>query len=275
MRNTLLGMLLALPLAAAATDRVGSRAPLEGQLLIVGSSTMAPLVTAIARRFAEVHPRVTIVVETGGSGRGIADVRAGKAHIGMASRALGERESDLYGIPIARDGVAIIVHRDNAVKALTDEQIAAIFTGRVTSWKELGGSAAPISVLNVEPGYGAPEMFTHYFKIEYASIKARAVLGDNALRFQAIAADPGATTYTSMGEAERAALKGAPIRLLPVQGVAATSRNIRTGSYPLSRALTLLTRAAPAGLSKEFINFSLTSEITDLVKQHEFIPYLD
>jgi phosphate transport system substrate-binding protein len=101
------------------------------------------------------------------------------------------------------------------------------------------------------------------------------VLGDNAGRIEAIVQRPDGITYASVGMAERAAHGGTPIKLLPTEGTAATSRNIRSGDYPLSRPLLLLTHEPPTGLAKAFIDFALSSQVTDLVERHDFIPYLD
>jgi phosphate transport system substrate-binding protein len=101
------------------------------------------------------------------------------------------------------------------------------------------------------------------------------VVDDNLGRIQAIRENPDAIAYLSIGTALNLADSGAPIRLLPVDGVAATTKNIRTGNFPISRPLLLLTKDLPTGLAKEFINFSMSSKIADLVLQHDFIPYAD
>lgn len=246
-----------------------------GILLLTGSSTMTPLMTAIGRRFEGLHPGVRVEVQPGGSGRGIADTRQGKADIGMASHALTDKEGDLYGFPIARDGICLIVHRDNPVRALSDRQVADIYTGRIVNWQKVGGRNAPVAVLNAREGYGSVDLFTKYFNLSYDAIKARQLVGDNQTRIRAISDNPSAIVYVSVGEAERKAQAGAPIRLLPVGGVAATSKNIRSGNFPISRPLTLVTKNLPSGLAKEFIEFSLSSQVSDLILAHDFVPYLD
>ena len=80
-------------------------------------------------------------------------------------------------------------------------------------------------------------------------------------RIGVVAGNPNAITYVSAGEAERRARAGAPLKLLPVSGVEATSRNIRSGNFPISRLLILVTKGMPAGLVKEFIEFSLSAQV--------------
>lgn len=246
-----------------------------GNLLLTGSSTMTPLMKEIGRRFEGLHPGVRVEVQAGGSGRGITDTRQGKADIGMASYALTDKEGDLYGFPIARDGVCLILHRDNPVRTLSDRQVVDIFTGRIVNWNKVGGRDAPVTVLNAREGYGSVDLFTHYYNLRYDVIKARQMVGDNQTRINAISDNPNAIVYVSVGEAERKAQAGAPIKLIPVGGVAATSRNIRSGNFPISRPLTLVTKGLPTGLAKEFIEFSLSSQVGDLILAHDFVPYLD
>ncbi len=144
---------------------------LQGKIHLTGSSTMAPLVTALGRRFQAMHPGVVIEVATGGSALGIHDVREGTCEIGMVGRALKNDERDLIGLPIARDGVCLILHKDNPVKSLSSEQIIGIYTGKITNWKAAGGNDAPITAINRSEGRAQRELFTHFFEIKNEDFK--------------------------------------------------------------------------------------------------------
>lgn len=211
----------------------------------------------------------------GGSGRGVSDARAGKADIGMVSRALSEMERDLHGISIARDGVVVIVHKDNPVSALSDRQLLDIYSGKIANWRQVGGRGAPLHVLAATPEGGSSELISHYLKLPYEQIKAQRRIGPNAERIAAVAADPRAIIWVSVGEAERNVREGVPIKLLAVGGVAASSRNVRNGNYPISRPLTLVTRGTPTGAAQTFIEYCVSAQITDSVVAFDFVPYLD
>lgn len=258
---------------AAAEKGLSPAAP--SRLLITGSSTMCPLIAEIGRRFQELHPEVRVEVQCGGSGRGINDAREGKADIGMASRALTEKERDLYGFPIARDGISLIVHKDNPVTSLSDAQVAGIFTGRITNWRRVGGRDAAVIVVNPGKGYSSAELFTHYFKLNYEDIKTGITAGDNPIRIRAVLDNPNAIAYTSSGEAERTATAGVAIKPLPFNNVMPTSRNVITGNYPITRPLTLVTKNLPSGRVKEFIDYCLSSSVIDLIERFDFVPYED
>lgn len=279
-RSRLCTALTAVALVAAntcAAQGVPARGtvPLSGKILISGASTMTPMMAAVGKRFSSMHPGVQIEVQTVGTAQGVENVTSGKADIGMASRALTDKESGLYSFAIARDGVCLVVHKNNPVRSLTNRQVSDIFTGQIDNWSKVGGRDAPISPINAMEGLGAVELFTHFFNIRYSAIKSPIVANNNLERVKVITENPNGIGYMSFGIAQNQADAGAPIKLLPVDGVAATTKNIRSGNYPISRPLLLVTKAVPAGLVKAFINFSLSSQITDIVLQHEFVPYLD
>jgi phosphate transport system substrate-binding protein len=245
---------------------------LSGKLVITGASTLAPLIAEIGKRFESLHPKVRIDVQSGGSSRGVADARQGLADIGMVSRAMKEDERDLSAFPVARDGVCPILHQENPVQALTDEQIVEIYTGKISNWKLVGGKDAPITVVNKADGRSTLEVFLQYFKLKNSDVKAQVVIGDNEQGVKTVAGNPHAIGYVSIGTAEYDAIHGVPIKLLPIGGVAASTENVRTGVFPLSRPLHLVTRTTPSGLAKAFIEYAQSKAVHDLISQQYFVP---
>jgi CheY-like chemotaxis protein len=159
--------------------------------------------------------------------------------------------------------------------AQSDAQVAAIYIGSVTNWKNVGGLDEPITVISRAEGRSELELFLDYFKIKKTEVKAQSETGDNVLAIRAVSDNKQAINFVSIGESERAAQNGTPIRLLPISGIAASSKTVRTGDYPLSRALTLVTKGTPTGLAEKFLDFCLSSQATDLIRQRGFVPYLD
>jgi len=232
------------------------------------------MITAIGERFRTVRPDIRVEVACGGSERGIRDVREGTAEIGMATRALKADEKDLYGFPIARDGLSVITHKNNPVRSLSPEQISGIFSGKIVSWRQVGGNDAPITVILKEKGKVATEFLVKHFDLA-GKIQGKVVPGDNPETANAVLSDPNAIGYLSSGEAERRAAAGEAIRTIPLEGVMPTARNIITGNYPLTRPLTLITRELPKGPTKEFVNYCLSSKVVDLIERFDFVPYED
>ncbi|MES2319412.1 MAG: phosphate ABC transporter substrate-binding protein [Pseudomonadota bacterium] len=244
----------------------------ENKLVLTGASTVAPLISEIGKRFEKANPGVQVDVQTGGSSRGVNDVRTGMADIGMASRALKPEEQVFKSYTIALDGIGIILHKDNPVRSLTDAQIVAIYTGKITNWKDLGGRDSRITVVNKAEGRSTLELFLAHFALKNSQIAAQVVIGDNQQGIKSVVGNPGAIGYVSIGTAEYESGQGAPIRMLPMNGVAASVSNVANGSFPLSRPLNLVTKDAPLGLAKRFIEFARSEAVNDIVKSQYFVP---
>lgn len=244
----------------------------ERKLVLSGSSTVAPLLSEIGKRFEAKNPGARVDIQSGGSGRGVSDARQGLADIGLVSRALKGDEKDLTAFSVALDGVCVILHKDNPVAALADEQIVGIYTGRIANWKDVGGQDAPIAVVNKAEGRSTLELFCRYYKLKPADIKASVVIGDNQQGIKTVAGDPRSIGYVSIGTAEYEAGRGGAIKLLPCGGVAASIDNVKNASFPLSRPLNLVVKKAPEGLVKEFLDFALSGEVHDLVRGQYFVP---
>lgn len=244
----------------------------DNRLTLTGSSTIAPLAAEIAKRFEQKNPGVRVDVQTGGSSRGVADARSGLADIGMASRSLKADEKDLAPHTLAMDGVGIILHGSNTLPTLTDDQIKAIYRGQIKNWQEVGGKDLPITVVNKAEGRSTLELFLQYTGLKNSEIRAQVVIGDNQQGIKSVAANPGAIGYVSIGTAEYEQNHKTPIRLIPLRGVAATVAHVRDGKFPLARPLNLVTRGAPTGLAKRFIEFATSDAVNDLVEAQFFVP---
>lgn len=246
--------------------------PSKTKLVITGSSTLAPLVADIGKRFESRHPGWRVDVQTGGSSRGIADTRQNLADIGMASRALGKDEEDLHGMVIAYDGIGLIVHRSNPLIGLQPSDIVGIYTGKIANWREIGGVDAPITVVNKAEGRATLELFLKFFKLSSTQIHADVVIGDNEQGIKTVAGNPNAIGYVSIGTAEYDAAHDVPIKLLRLGEIPASLKTVQEGTFPLSRPLTLVTKTMPTGTIKAFIDFAKSPHVHDLVKQHYFVP---
>jgi phosphate transport system substrate-binding protein len=241
------------------------------RIVMTGSSTLAPLVLEMGKRFEKQNPGLRVDVQTGGSSRGVADVRAGLADIGMVSRALKNSEMDLYAFTIALDGVAMIVSSKNPISELSNAQIIAIYKGTITDWRQLGGLDKPITVVNKAEGHSTLELFLAYFNLTNSEIKASVIIGDNQQGIKTVAGNPNAIGYVSVGAAEFAEIDGIPIKRLPMSGVPASVQQVQSGVFPLTRPLNLVTQEPPSGLVKRFIEFSRSEEVEELIADQFFV----
>jgi phosphate transport system substrate-binding protein len=242
------------------------------RIVITGSSTIAPLIAEIAKRFEQQHPDVRIDVQTGGSHRGLNDARRGLADIGMVSRALKDDERDVTPIVLAYDGVTMIVHKDNPVAELSKAQIVDIYTGKIENWSALGGPDKDIVVVNKAEGRSTLESFVEYFGVQTKDIKADAVVGDNEQGIKTVAGSPYSIGYVSIGNAEYDAGKGVPIKLLPLEGVPASRETVANQKFPIVRPLNLVVSKEPTGVVREFIQFATSRDIRDVVESFYYVP---
>lgn len=241
-------------------------------LVVTGSSTIAPLLAEIGKKFESLHPGARIDVQAGGSSRGVADARSGLASIGMVSRALAPEEKDLEAHPIAKDGVCLIVNADNPVASLSDENVVAIYTGKIRNWSGVAGADAPITVVNKAEGRSTLELFLHYYKLKNEQVRADVVIGDNEQGIKTIAGNPNAIGYVSIGTAEYDSKRGVKIKLLPMKGIIPSLATVADGTFPLSRDLNLVVKGKPSGLAAEFLAFATSEQSDDVIRGQSFVP---
>ncbi|MBV1878229.1 MAG: phosphate ABC transporter substrate-binding protein [Pseudomonadales bacterium] len=248
------------------------------RLLLTGSSTMAPLLTELAIAFENQRGQTRIDVQTGGSSRGITDVRRGLVDIGMVSRSLNDKEDDLQAHLIAQDGIGLILNTANPVVSLTDQQIVNIYTGAADNWQLFGGANEPITVVSKAEGRSTLDLFLAYFKLPVADLRAHIIIGDNEQGIKAVAGNAKAIGYVSIGAAEYSIRAGLPIKLIPVNGVQASTDSVSSGLFPLSRPLNLVTRveAKPGQVSSttaaDFIRFAQSDKARALILRQYFVP---
>lgn len=261
---------------AGCTDSEASHAAdsatLSGQVVLTGSSTIAPLVAAAAERFEAVHPGVRIDVQSGGSSRGIADAGRKLADIGMTSRALKPGEgTELTQHLLANDGVGFVVHSSNPVQRLTKQQALDIYTGAIKSWSDLGGLSKPIVVINRPAGRSELDLTAKYFDIEAGDMVADVIGGENQQAVKLIAGNPDAIAYLSLGTAHFEIAAGTELKLLDLDGVAATPAAVASGSYPLARPLILVTNGELEQGAQAFLNELLSPASDDLIREQSFV----
>ncbi len=251
-----------------------------------GSDTMVNLGQAWAENYMEMNPGDFIAVTGGGSGTGISCLINGTCDITMSSRNVKTKEIELakarniipYETKVALDGLAVIVSPKNPIGKLTLAQLAGIFTGKITNWKELGGEDKKIVILSREVNSGTHVYFKEHVlrkndpasKEEFAP--SALMLPSSQAIADEVAGNPAAIGYYGMGyisDKQKAVLVAKDGNS---EYVAPTIDNVIKGTYPISRPLFLYTNGEPKGLVKEFIDFTLSKEGQDIVLKTDFVP---
>lgn len=261
---------------------------------VKGSDTMVNLSQKWAETYMKKNPNASLQVTGGGSGTGIAALLNGTMDIANASRELKQKEYDrareLGIIPkefkVALDGIAVIVHTDNPIEELTVDQLRDLFIGKVENWKELGGNDSPITLYGRENSSGTYEFFkgrvlgkdergqTRDFATQTQVLQGTAALGE------AVARDTKGVGYGGVGYfAARSDVKIIRVKdnadalaIAPAEGGKVNYEAIWSGDYSISRYLYCYTNGTPEKKIQDFMDFILSEQGQDLVKQMEYIP---
>jgi phosphate transport system substrate-binding protein len=264
--SALLSALLASAVWASPLDAFKG---LEETLDIAGGTAHIPVMRQAAQNIMSANPDIRITVAGGGSGVGVKQVGEGLVGIGNTGRPLTEAEISQFGLvtfPFAIDGVAVAVHPENPVKEMTTAQIAAIYSGEITDWKDVGGEAGRIDVYGREDGSGTRETFTEKILGKASLAPSVNVVSSNGAMKTAVAQDKRGIGYVGIGHLD-ASVKG-----IVVDGMAPTQENAAGGQYTVVRNLYMNTKGAPTGLTKAFIDYIYSEDGAAIVSESGYIP---
>jgi phosphate transport system substrate-binding protein len=245
-------------------------------LQIEGSTTVGPIADEFTEAFKKLHPDITITVKKTGSGDGIAALIDGRCQIATSSRFMKPEEFkkavDKGVTPVAHaiamDGVCIIVHPSNPIKALKIEQVKDIFTGKVTNWKDLGGADKPIVIISRDTSSGTYEAFTHFVMGKDKMIDKVEYVSSNPQAHSRVSTTEGAVGYVGLGFVDE------KVKALTMNGVAPNRKTVQTGQYPLSRPLFLFTNGYPdlGSAIHAYCTFYLTEKGQEIIDAKGFVP---
>jgi phosphate transport system substrate-binding protein len=235
--STLLAVMLAAcgstPLTPKATDD-----PLAGTYVIKGGGGAIDSVRALTTAFSKVHPTVVWQgFDDVGSDAGVKLTVENQVDIGYISRDLKPAEKGtVESIAIGASGTGVGVNAANGVKGLTKDQVAKIFTGQVTDWKDVGGNPGKIRVLLREPESSTRSAFESYFfgaaKPTYAKDAIEVFQIDETLK--AIGSFKDSIGMMTMNATS---FNSTDMKLLTIDNVAATRETLSNGTYPIRRPL--------------------------------------
>ena len=278
----------------------GCRGERRGAVNVVGSTSVQPFAEMLAEEFQQRNPGSVIDVQGGGSTAGVQAVVNRIAEIGMCSRNVRPEEGDFRKVVIARDGLAVVVHKSNPVAGLSRQQIRDIFAGRIVNWREAGGEDRGIRLITREEGSGTREAFTKLvieIKDKPAVATAAATIGagetpptgqaaarpaakqppirisrkaltqeSNGAVKELVRADRAAIGYMSLG------LVGPDLKVLAVDGVAPSTAKVLSGAYPLVRPFLFITPSEISPTARAFIQFVLSPDGQALLGKEGLVP---
>ena len=237
-------------------------ASVSGTVSTDGSTSMEKVIGALSESYMAANKDVTVNYNPTGSGAGITAVQEGTCDIGLSSRALKDEEkaAGLKETVLAYDGIAIIVHPDNPVSDLSIEQIAKLYTGEITNWKDVGASDAEVVLIGREAASGTRDGFESITgtkdKCQY-----RQELTSTGDVITAVSQNPDAIGYASL-----AAIKDS-VKALSVDGVTPSETTVKDGSYQVQRPFVLVTVEGKAlsAAAQSFFDYATSADAADII----------
>jgi phosphate transport system substrate-binding protein len=274
-------LIFLLPLIFSTCGRSG-----QNTIQVKGSDTMVNLGQSWAEKYMEENPGEFVAVTGGGSGTGFSSLVSGTCDCAMSSRNIKNKEIVLankrgvypYEIVVALDGLAVVVNPENPVDRLTMDQLAGIFSGKLSNWKDVGGADERIVVLSREVNSGTHVYFKEHV-LRKNDKKSKEEFSPGALMLSSsqaiadeVAGNSAAIGYYGMGYISD---KQKPVSIAKDTEspyVAPTIENVIDGAYPISRPLLMYTNGPPQGLIKKFLDFALSDVGQDIVRATDFVP---
>ena len=233
-----------------------------GTVATDGSTSMEKVIGALSESFMANNADTTVTYNPTGSGSGITAVQEGTCDIGLSSRALKDEEkaAGLKETVLAYDGIAIIVHPDNPVSDLSVEQLAKLYTGEITNWKDVGGNDAEVVLIGREAASGTRDGFESITgtkdKCQY-----RQELTSTGDVITAVSQNPDAIGYASLASVKDS------VKALNVDGVTPSEATVKDGSYKVQRPFVLVTmegkELSPA--AQAFFDYAISSDAASII----------
>jgi len=226
---------------------------------------MEEIAKIFAESFMETNSGVTVDVQLGGSSVGVKNAQEGVTDIGNVSRDLKDSETGLKAYTVAIDGISVIVNKENTVNDLTLEQIAQIYTGEITNWKDVGGEDMAIVVVGREAGSGTRGAFEEIVGIVDQAKYAQELTETGSVK-TSVETTKGAIGYVSMSYVDD------KVTAVKVDGVEATEENAKAGTYSLKRPFIMVVKEGELRPEVQaFLDFAMGDEGQALVAAKKLI----
>ncbi len=254
------------------------------QLVLDGSTTLGPIAKAFAEYYMAKNPGVNVTVNESGSGNGAKSLINRTCDIASMSRFMKAKEFiaavNKGVMPVAHvvamDGLPVLVHPSNPVKALTVKQIRDIYSGKITNWNQVGGPNLAIVMISRDTNSGTYETFhklimTHKVdgkKIKEKISKKAEYVGSNGGIRTRVQSTPAAIGYAGLGFIDKT------VKALKVNDIYPTRETVTSGKYPISRPLFMITNGYPklGSHTHAFVTLYLSEKGQEIIEDIGFVP---
>jgi phosphate transport system substrate-binding protein len=246
-------------LATACGEPVETPAPVR--LRASGSATMSSVVSELVTGFHERFPQISVEVSGLDTQLGLQALQAGDTDLALASWLPGDPDPQWHSAPLARDGIAVVVHPDNPVRGLGLLQLQDLFSGRVDDWRSVGGLTTGDLVQPVtrELGSGTRQAFESMVMVDQPMTPRTIVAPSSHAVLDYVAAHRQAIGYLSMSELTPA------VKVLQIEGVMPSLASIADGTYALTRELWFVYGDPASQALQAFLDFVRSPASQELI----------
>jgi phosphate transport system substrate-binding protein len=241
---------------------------MAGAITIAGNGPELRVVEQLTRAFEKKYLGTVVEIRWDPSFHPVAMVKSGEADFAVA----GQADPNLVAIPIAWDGIAVVVDFTNPVKEVTSQQVAAMFSGTVTRWADLGGTDNRIELIDRPPNQHIRGSFETVLGIAGKIPASAQVRRSDQRAISSVAGNGSAVTYASLGVALDAVTYGVGVALLIIDGVEPAKQTVKDGRYRLRRPVMLLRKKESVPAAEAFAAFALSNDGQDIIEEM-FAPY--
>lgn len=233
---------------------------LSGTVATGGSTSMQKLMGMLQEDFMAKNQGVNITYDPTGSGAGITGAEDGSLDIGLSSRALHDDETDVESITVCLDGIAIVVNNANPVEDLSLQQLADIYTGKITNWSEVGGNDGEIVVIGREAGSGTRDGFESIVDVKDNCKYAQELTATGAVT-AAVASNENAIGYASLSAVDDS------VKSVKVDGVECSEATVQDGSYKVQRPFNFIIKkdAQLSDAAQAFVDYVTSGEANEWI----------
>ena len=233
---------------------------LSGTVATGGSTSMQKLMGMLQEDFMAKNQGVNITYDPTGSGAGSTGAEDGSLDIGLSSRALHDDETDVESITVCLDGIAIVVNNANPVEDLSLQQLADIYTGKITNWSEVGGNDGEIVVIGREAGSGTRDGFESIVDVKDNCKYAQELTATGAVT-AAVASNENAIGYASLSAVDDS------VKSVKVDGVECSEATVQDGSYKVQRPFNFIIKkdAQLSDAAQAFVDYVTSGEANEWI----------
>ena len=262
LRHRYAGMVISLIVALAVLVWPADEA-LSAAITIAGNGPELRMVERLTRAFEKQHLGAVVEIRWDPSFQPTHMVKSGEADLAVT----GLIDPDLVATPIAWDGIAVVVDFANPLREITSRQLAAMFSGLVTQWSDVGGIDARIELIDRPSNQLIRGTFETILDIVGKIPPSAHVSRSDQRAISSVAGNGSAVTYVSLGVALDAVTYGVGVALLSVDQVEPAKQTVSDGRYRLRRPILLLRKHESNSTAASFVDFALSNEAKDIIEE--------